>query len=231
MGSPCARMDATRRSAPDWNQPPCVHMIAERWGALRGSLMAAQECGAGGSTVTCEPRASGTPPPRGRCRQRVPLASEWTPGAETPLYDRRATERCYMRIPTLWMAAVTVKSEHYRCRTVVARQSHACEVAHQTGRGRRRALCAAAAAATESAQRGRPAPVGRSPPGGMRGRPWHGSGPCWRWHPPLRCRGGRSLWTSCALPRRGSPSCRKHASGPRPRWSRRWLMSSPTTLR
>ena len=126
--------------------------------------MAARECWASGSTVTCEPRASGTPPPRRRCRQGVPLASEWTPGAETPLYDRRATERCYMRIPTLWMAAVTVKSEHYRCRTAVARQSHACEVAHQTRRGRRRALYAAAAAATEFAQRGRPAPVGRSPP-------------------------------------------------------------------
>ena len=112
VGSPCVRMDATRRSAPNRTQPPCVHVIAERWGALRGSLMAARECWTSGSTVTCEPRASGPPPPRRRRRQRVPLASERTPGAETPLYDRRATERCYMRIPTLWMAAVTVKSEH-----------------------------------------------------------------------------------------------------------------------
>ena len=109
MGSPCVRMDATRRSAPDRTQPPCVHVIAERWGALRGSLMAARECWTSGSTVTCEPRAGGPPPPRRRCRQRVPLASERTPCAGTPLYDRRATKRCYMRIPTLWMAAVTEK--------------------------------------------------------------------------------------------------------------------------
>ena len=177
-------------------------------------------------------------------------SGEWnaTTAGEVPIASapqrqngRRATKRprmtaerrsgCYMRIPTLWMAAVTVKSEHCSYTTAVARHSHACEVAHQTRRGRRRALCAAAAAATESARRGRPAPVGRSPPGGTRGRPWHGNGPCCRWHPLPRCRSGRSRWTSCALPRLGSPLFVRHVNGPRPRWSRRWLTSSPTTLR